>query len=37
VFDSEDQAKTHEAQARSAPAGPAKIESIEVGEVIAHA
>jgi hypothetical protein len=30
-------AKALEAQAQSAPAGPAKIESIEVGEVVAHA
>lgn len=37
VFDSEDQAKALEAQAQSAPAGPVKIESIEVGEVVAHA
>jgi len=37
VFDSEDQAKALEAQAQSAPAGPVKIESIAVGEVVAHA
>jgi hypothetical protein len=38
VFDSEDQAHALEAQAKSAPAtGPIKIESIDVGEVVAQA
>lgn len=37
VFDTEAQAQALKAQAESAPAGPVKIESIDVGEVIAHA
>ena len=37
VFDSEAQAQALEAQAKSAPAGPVKIESIGVGEVVAQA
>ncbi len=37
VFDSEDQARAFEEQAKAAPAGPVKIDSIEVGEVVAHA
>ena len=37
VFDSEDQAHALGEQAKAAPAGPVKIESIEVGEVVAHA
>ena len=37
VFDSEAQAQALAAQAGSAPAGPVKLESIEVGEVVANA
>jgi hypothetical protein len=37
VFDTEANAQALEAQAKSAPAGPVKIESIAVGEVVAHA
>jgi len=36
VFNSDDQAKALEAQP-SAPAGPVKIDTIELGEVVAHA
>ena len=37
VFDSEDQAKALAAQAKAAPAGAVRIDSIDVGEVVAHA
>ncbi len=37
VFDTEAQAQALAAQARSAPAGPVKIDTIEVGEVVADA
>jgi len=37
VFESEAQAQALEAQARSAPVGAVAVNSIEVGEVIAHA
>jgi hypothetical protein len=37
VFDSEDQAKAQQAQVQAAPAGVSKIESVQVGEVVAHA